>query len=261
MANNPISLCTPQIRLYQDWLRQQRGLSFDSYDALWRWSTSDLNAFWQSVWDYFHLQSPSLHSVVCDGAPMPDTRWFVGAKVNYAQQVLRHVDAAHAAGFPAIISHNEKSLGRAPARQLSWPELRRQVASLALHLQAHGVQPGDRVAAYLPNIPETMVAFLATVSIGGVWSVCAPDMGSNAVLDRFKQIEPKVLIACDGVTYGGRDLDRTTVVAELCAALPSVRHLILQNNLGLAASAVQDVIDCTDFALASGQDDSKTAAF
>jgi acetoacetyl-CoA synthetase len=261
MANRYIPIFTPQIRLYQNWLRETRGLSFDSYDALWRWSTSDLDAFWQSVWDYFDLQSPTSYNAVCDGAPMPDTRWFVGAKVNYAQQVLRHVDAAHAAGFPAIISHNEKSLGRAPARQLSWPELRRQVASLALHLQAHGVQPGDRVAAYLPNIPETMVAFLATVSIGGVWSVCAPDMGSNAVLDRFKQIEPKVLIACDGVTYGGRDLDRTTVVAELCAALPSVRHLILQNNLGLAASAVENVVDCADFALASGQDDSKTAAF
>src|ERR1035437_6329115 len=104
MANNSISLCTPQIRLYQNWLRGQRGLSFDSYDPLWRWSTSDLNAFWQSVWDYFHLQSPSAHSVACDGAPMPGTRWFVGAKVNYAQQVLRHVDTPHPAGFPAIIS-------------------------------------------------------------------------------------------------------------------------------------------------------------
>ena len=112
--------------------------------------------------------------------------------------------------LPAIISRNEKG----QQRELSWPELRRQVASLALHLQAQGVQPGDRVAAYLPNIPEAMVAFLAVVSIGGVWSICAPDMGTNAVLDRFRQIEPKVLIACDGVTYGGRDFDRPAVVAE-----------------------------------------------
>jgi acetoacetyl-CoA synthetase len=121
-------------------------------------------------------------------------------------------------GLPAIISRNEKG----QQRELSWPELRRQVASLALHLQAQGVQPGDRVAAYLPNIPETMVAFLATVSIGAVWSVCAPDMGTNAVLDRFRQIDPKVLIACDGVTYGGRDFDRLGVVAELRAALPTL---------------------------------------
>jgi len=261
MANRSIPIFTPQIRLYQNWLREQRGLSFDSYDALWRWSTSDLDAFWQSIWDYFQLQSPSPHSVVCDGAPMPETRWFVGAKINYAQQVLRHVDAAHAAGFPAIICHNEKSLGTAPARQLSWSELRRQVASLALHLQAHGMQPGDRVAAYLPNIPETVVAFLATVSIGGVWSICAPDMGSNAVLDRFKQIEPKVLIACDGVTYGGRDLDRTLVVAELCAALPTVRHVILQDNLGLDAGAIKKVVDYARFTETTAQKDAQTSAF
>ncbi len=105
---------------------------------------------------------------------MPRTKWFVGAKVNYAQQVLRHVAAADAGGFPAILSHNEKSLGAAPARPLSWPELRRQVASLALHLQAQGVQPGDRVAAYLPNIPEAMVAFLATVSIGACGASARP---------------------------------------------------------------------------------------
>ena len=251
----------PQIRLYQNWLREQRGLTFDSYDALWRWSTSDLGAFWQSVWDYFDLHSPTRHSVVCDGAPMPATRWFVGAQFNYAHQVLRHVEAAHAAGFSAIISHNEKSLGAAPAQHLSWPELRRQVASLALHLQAQGVQPGDRVAAYLPNIAQAMVAFLATVSIGGVWSICAPDMGTNAVLDRFKQIEPKVLIACDGVTYGGRDFDRTAVVAELCAALPSVRHVILQDNLGVATDAIKNIANCVDFTVATARNDELTLAF
>jgi acetoacetyl-CoA synthetase len=251
----------PQIRLYQDWLREQRGLSFESYDALWRWSTTDLNAFWQSIWDYFELQSPTRHSVVCDAAAMPYTRWFVGAKFNYARQVFRHVEAAHAAGLPAIISHNEKTLGVQPARQLSWPELRRQVASLALHLQAEGVQPGDRVAAYLPNISEAMVAFLATVSVGGVWSICAPDMGSNAVLDRFRQIEPKVLIACDGITYGGRDLDRRVVVAELCTALPSVQQVIMYNNLGLIVNGSENLAGCTDFTLATARDDAQTKAF
>ena len=253
--------CVPQIRLYQNWLRDTRGVSFDSYDALWRWSVTDLDGYWQSIWDYFDLQSPTPHSVVCDGAPMPDTRWFVGARVNYAQQVLRHVAAADGAGLPAIISHNEQSLGTSAARQLSWPELRRQVASLALHLQAQGVQPGDRVAAYLPNIPEAMVAFLATVSIGGVWSICAPDMGTNAVLDRFQQIEPKVLIACDGVTYGGRDIDRRAVVAELCAALPSVRHVIVQGNLGLATNAITTVADYAGFTEATGRNDAQTEAF
>jgi len=133
MPSNTRPPYVPQIRLYQNWLKTQRGLSFDCYDALWRWSTTDLNAFWQSIWDYFDLQSPTPYSVVRDGAAMPDTRWFVGAKVNYAQQVLRHVEAADAAGMPAIISHNEKTLGQAAPLQLSWKELRRQVAALALH--------------------------------------------------------------------------------------------------------------------------------
>ena len=253
--------CIPQIRLYQNWLQSQRGLTFDSYDALWRWSTNDLDAFWQSIWDYFDLQSPTDHSMVCDGAPMPNTRWFVGAQANYARQVLRHVVPAQAAGFPAILSHNEKSLGKAPARSLSWPELQRQVASLALYLQALGVQPGDRVVAYLPNTAEAIVAFLATASLGAVWSICAPDMGSSAVLDRFKQIEPKVLIACDGVRYGGRDFDRTAVVAELCAALPTVRHVILQNNLGLDFCAIPDLASCESFTVATARSDAQTAAF
>jgi acetoacetyl-CoA synthetase len=251
----------PQIRLYQDWLGAQRGLSFDSYDALWRWSTTDLDAFWQSIWDYFELQSPTPHSVVCDGAPMPNTRWFVGAKTNYAHQVLRHVGAAHSAGFAAILSHGEKSLGRTPAMETSWSELRRQVASLALHLMAQGVQPGDRVAAYLPNAPQAMIAFLATVSVGAVWSICAPDMGSKAVLDRFTQIKPKVLIACDGVSYGGRDLDRMPVIAELCAALPSVQHLILHSHLRSSAELSAPITDCASFAVAAGRNDTSVAAF
>ncbi|WP_096670024.1 acetoacetate--CoA ligase [Polaromonas sp. AET17H-212] len=247
----------PQIRLYQNWLRDTRQLSFDNYDALWRWSVTDLDAFWQSIWDYFELQSPTPATDVLVEAKMPGARWFPGAQFNYAQQVFRHVDRAHAAGFPALLSHNEKSLDSAPARELSWPELRRQVASLALHLKDQGVLPGDRVAAYLPNIPEAMVAFLAVVSIGGVWSICAPDMGTNAVLDRFRQIEPKVLIACDGVTYGGRDIDRTAVVAEIRAALPSLQHVIVHYNLDAANS----IADSARFESATARNDADTAAF
>jgi acetoacetyl-CoA synthetase len=252
----------PQIRLYQDWLHAHRGLCFDSYDALWRWSISDLDAFWQSIWDFYALQSPTPHTAVLSSRNMPGAQWFPGAQVNYAQQVLRHVNAAHAAGFSAILSHNEKSLfSGAPHRDLTWPELRRQVASMALHLRAQGVMPGDRVAAYLPNTPETAVAFLATVSIGGVWSLCAPDMGTNAVLDRFQQITPKVLIACDGVTYGGRDLDRMSVVAELCAALPSVQHVILHDNLGLAADTTKLIAASASFTGATARNNSQTSAF
>ena len=251
----------PQIRRYQNWLEEHRGLRFESYDALWRWSTTDLEAYWQSVWDYFDIQSPTPHTAVLEKNVMPGANWFPGAQVNYAQQVFRHVVPAHAAGFPAIISRNEKG----QAVELSWPELRRQVAALALHLQAQGVQPGDRVAAYLPNIPETMVAFLATVSIGGVWSVCAPDMGTNAVLDRFKQIEPKVLIACDGVTYGGRDFDRLAVVAELRAALPTVQHVVLHTNLAQTPAEVSAALGaaapCVRLAQITARDDAAVAAF
>jgi acetoacetyl-CoA synthetase len=252
----------PQIRLYQNWLSEQRGLTFDTYDALWRWSVTDLDAFWQSVWDYFELQSPTPHTAVLAENKMPGASWFPGAQVNYAQQVLRHVDAAHAAGFPALISHNEKSLAQgAAASELSWPALRQQVASMALHLQAQGLRPGDRVAAYLPNIPEAMVAFLAVVGVGGVWSICAPDMGTAAVLDRFKQIEPKVLIACDGVTYGGRDFDRRDVVAELHAALPSVQHVIVHANLGLDPVAPDLIAEYTLFERATARNDAATARF
>jgi acetoacetyl-CoA synthetase len=222
----------PQIRLYQNWLRDQRGLQFDSYQDLWHWSTTEINDFWQSIWDYFDMQSPTPHRAALSKNTMPGGVWFEGAQTNYAAQMFRHVAPAHQAGFKAIISQDELGL----VKELSWPELRRQVASLALHLQSLGVKPGDRVAAYLPNIAEAAVALLATVSVGGVWSICAPDMGTNAVLDRFSQIEPKVLIACDGVRYGGKEHDRLNVVSEMRSALTTVEHLILLSNLKADAS-------------------------
>ncbi|MCW7541715.1 acetoacetate--CoA ligase [Aquabacterium sp. A7-Y] len=243
----------PRMRLYQDWLREQRRLSFTSYEALWRWSVTDLDAFWQSVWDYEEMQSPTLHGAVLAQARMPGAVWFPGAQVNYAQRVLRHVDAAHAAGVPAIVSDNE--LGQ--VRELSWSELRRQVASLALCLRELGVQRGDRVAAWLPNLPETVVAFLACASLGAVWSVCSPDMGTQAVADRFRQIEPRVLIAADGVHYAGRAMDRSAVVRELRAALPSVSRLVVLETPYAAGRLDADAC----FAGAVSRDDAATAAF
>src|ERR1700675_3446972 len=188
----------PQISLYRRWLADQRGLTFSDYEAMRRWSVTDLDAFWQSIWDYFDLQSPTPHRAVLAQRKMPGAVWFLGAQVNYARQVMRHVEAADAAGQPAIVSSGEDGV----LTETSWPELRRKVAALALHLRAQGVGAGDRVAAYLPNIPETIIAFLATASIGAIWSVCAPDMGAPAVIDRFKQIEPKVLIATGGGAPG-----------------------------------------------------------
>ena len=247
----------PQIRLYQNWLRDQRGLSFATYNDLWRWSVTELDAFWQSIWDYFDFQSPTPHTAVLANNVMPGAKWFPGAQTNYAHQVFRHVQPAHQAGFLAVISHNEKG----QRREMTWPELRRQVAAMALHLQAQGVQPGDRVAAYMPNIPEAMVAFLATVSVGGVWSICAPDMGTNAVLDRFKQIEPKVLMAVDGVSYGGRDFDRMGVVQELRNALPSVQHVIVHQNLGTMDLAQCDVGASVQMSTITVRDDAAVQAF
>ena len=247
----------PQIRLYQDWLARERGLTFASYDALWRWSVTDLEAFWQSIWDYFEVYSPTPHSAALAENRMPGAVWFPGAQVNYAQQVLRHAGAAHAAGLSAIICENE--LGE--VRYMSWPELRRQVASVALALRGMGVQRGDRVAAYLPNIPETIVACLACVSIGAVWSVCAPDMGTPAVLDRFGQIKPKVLIAVDGIYYGGRAMDRSAVVAQLRAELPSVQHLLLVQTPFADANATKSIAGCAYWTGATGQNDAQTEVF
>ena len=227
-----------RISVYTDWLARERGLHFDSYDALWRWSVTDLSAFWQSIWDFFDIQSPTPHRAVLENATMPGARWFPGAQVNYASQALRHADAAHAGGHPAIVFQNERL---ASPVETSWPELRRQVGVFAAQLQAAGVGPGDRVCAYLPNIPPTIVAFLACASVGAIWSVCSPDMGPVAVLDRFRQIAPKVLVAVDGQVWGGVTHDRRPVLREVLGQLPSVEHLVLLSDVDTSTHA-------TDFA-------------
>ncbi len=227
----------PQIALYRRWLLEQRGLSFSSYEDMRQWSVRDIDAFWKSIWDYFDLRSPTPFRAVLAERKMPGAIWFPGASVNYASQVFRHVEAADAAGLPAIIASSEDGV----LKETSWPELRRKAAALALHLKDKGVSPGDRVAAYLPNIAETIIAFLASASIGAIWSVCAPDMAAPAVIDRFKQIEPKVLIACDAVTYAGRRHDRRAVIDELRRSLPTVAHFILHSD-GNGSPATSDAV-------------------
>jgi acetoacetyl-CoA synthetase len=220
----------PQARIvqYQVWLARERGLHFDSYDALWRWSIDELPAFWATLWDWFAIESRTPYRQVLDREVMPGARWFEGAELNYARQVFRHAAAAHAAGHPAIVFQNERM--PAPA-EMSWPELQRQVGAFAATLRGMGVQRGDRVVAYLPNAPQAVVAFLATASLGAIWSVCSPDMGPVAVLDRFRQIEPAVLVAVDGQVWGGVSHDRRAVLAEVLASLPSVRHVVLHADL------------------------------
>ena len=215
-----------KITAFQHWLAHQRGLHFDDYEALWRWSVDDLEGFWGSVWEYFDIQGGG-HTCVLADARMPGARWFPGAQLNYVDQVFRHASAAR----PAIIFNNESGA----RRDIGWAELRRQVAALAESLRAMGVVPGDRVVAYLPNIPETIVAFLAAASVGAIWSACSPDMGRIAVLDRFRQIAPKVMIAVNGYRYGGKVYDRRSLLDELLGELPSVEHFVLLPAVDLPA--------------------------
>ena len=230
-------LPVPQITRYQKWLRDTRGLRFADYDALWRWSVDDLEAFWRSLWDYFAIESPTPFERVLSSVSMPGARWFDGAQVNYARQALRHADTAHAAGHPAMLFADEPMLAAGQVQEVSWPQLREQVGALASALRGMGVQRGDCVCAYLPNRPETAVTFLACASIGAIWSICSPDMGPVAVLDRFRQIEPKVLIVCDGYRYGGTAHDRSAVVTDLIGELTTVTHVVWQPLLGTAAPA------------------------
>ena len=236
MATQPI----PRMTLYRQWLDQTQGLRFDSYEALWQWSVRDLHGFWRSIWQYFDLQSPTPYGTELVARVMPGAQWFPGAQVNFAQQVFRHTAAAHAAGRPAIVFQNERmAAAGTPPQETSWPELQRQVERLAAALRGMGVAPGDRVCAILPNTPHAIVAFLACASVGAIWSVCSPDMGPVAVLDRFRQIAPKVLIAVDGQFYGGVAHDRRPVLREVLGGLPSVQHLVLLADLDPAVRAAE----------------------
>lgn len=222
----PAQLPEPRLATYQRWLNDNRGLAFPDYDALWRWSVTDLRSFWASIWEYFAIESPTPYSAVLDDERMPGAKWFVGSQVNLTQQVFRHAAAAHRAGHPALVFADEALLAQGRLQAVSWPELQRQVANFARALRAMGVQRGDRVCAVLPNTPQTVAVFLAVVGLGAIWSICSPDMGPVAVLDRFRQIEPKVLVACDGYTWGGVFYDRRAHVDELLASLPSVQQAV-----------------------------------
>lgn len=215
---------------YQRWLSANGGLQFGDYQALWKWSVDHIEDFYQSIWDHFGIVHSAPYTELLDRHEMPGAKWFQGARLNLAEQLFRYFPEDP--DRPAIIAGSE-ARGRST---LSWGELRGQVARVAHGLGRAGLGTGDRVAAYLPNIPETMVAFFATVSIGAIWSVCSPDMGTRSVLDRFGQIGPKVLIATDGYRYGGRDFDRLAVVEKLREALPSLERVVLLPYLNRGAT-------------------------
>jgi acetoacetyl-CoA synthetase len=214
---------------YLGWLERERGLRFDDYDALWRWSVTDLAAFWDSIWNYFAVMSQTPPAQVLTEAAMPEVRWFPGATLNYAEHVLRLPGIAE--DDPVVLAHSQSR----SAVTLRAVELRDEVARVRAGLRRLGVQPGDRVAAYLPNIPETFVLMLATASLGAVFSSCAPEFGTRSVVDRWRQIEPVVLVAVDGYRYGEKRVDRAPEVAAIREALPSLVHTVSLSYLDAKA--------------------------
>ncbi|MCW3814650.1 acetoacetate--CoA ligase [Micromonospora sp. DR5-3] len=205
---------------YLRWLAEHQGLEFADYDALWRWSVTDLDTFWRSIWDYFEVVAHTPPTATLADRAMPGARWFPGATLNYAENVLRMPGRGD--DDPVVIAHGQT---RAP-ETLTAAELRERVRRVAAGLRRLGVGPGDRVAAYAPNIPETFVLLLATASLGAIFSSCAPEFGTRSVTDRWQQIEPKVLVAVDGYRYGDKPVDRRGEVAAIRAALPSLRHTV-----------------------------------
>ena len=203
---------------YLEWLAT-RDLQFRDYEELWSWSVRELEKFWGTIWEYFDVRAHEPYSRVLSRRKMPGARWFAGAELNYAENVLREKDHEG----PAMICASEDSEKRT---YVSWQELRMRTSSVAVSLTDMGVKKGDRVSAYLPNIPEAVIAFLACASIGATWASCSPDFGAPSAIDRFRQIDPKVLIAVDGYRYGGKWFDRLPVLREIQNGLPTLKRTI-----------------------------------
>lgn len=229
---DPERIASAQVTRFQAWAAERYGAPADGgYAALHRWSVDDLETFWAAVADWFGVRFSTPYERVLGDRTMPGARWFPGATLNYAEHALRTAEDPARAQDPALLYVDET---HEPV-PVSWSELRRQVGSLAGALRALGVRPGDRVSGYLPNIPQTVTALLATAAVGAVWTSCAPDFGARSVLDRFQQVEPVVLFTVDGYHYGGKEHDRTETVAELRRELPTLRAVVHIPLLGTPA--------------------------
>jgi len=234
-------LAAARMTHFMAWAGARHGHTFAGYDELWRWSVDELDQFWGDVWEYCGVRASMPYERVLASREMPGAKWCEGAKLNYAENLFcRALDAPGLGG-----EENEKlrsartavlhSSELRPLGQLSWGELAEQVAATAAGLRLLGIGRGDRVTAYMPNIPETLVAFLASASIGAIWSCAAPEFGARSVIDRFAQIEPKVLLAVDGYRHGGKDFDRIDALQAILAGLPSVEHVVLLPYLDSSA--------------------------
>jgi acetoacetyl-CoA synthetase len=220
---------------YLAWLERERGLSLAGYDELWRWSVSDLEGFWSSVWEFFEVRSHAPYERVLGSREMPGAEWFPGARLNFAEHMVgRDEDVDRS----AVVAYSQTR----PGRELTFGDLRDQVARARAGLQRLGVGPGDRVVAYLPNIPETLVGFLASASLGAVWATCPPEFGPRSVLDRLGQLEPKVLLAVAGYRYGDKQVDRREQVAEVRSKLPSLAAVVHVPYAGGADDALPDAV-------------------
>jgi acetoacetyl-CoA synthetase len=222
------------IKRYMNWLKEKKGLSFETHRQLWNWSVEQLEEFWESVWEYCEVKSATPYRCVLEERKMPGAKWFPGATLNYAEHVFRNERSDR----PALLFRSE----RVPYREVTWKELKEKTAAVASALKKIGVKPGDRVVAYMPNIPETVIAFLACASIGAIWSSCSPDFGANSVIDRFQQIEPVVLFAIDGCQYNGKEFDKRPIVDELREKLPSLKKTILLPYLREDVQAPDDSV-------------------
>lgn len=207
------------LREYLNWSEEREGRPFPDHDAFWAWSVEDIDRFWLSIVDYFGVEFSAPWTQVRTADPMPHTRWFTGARLNWAQHALRR----GADDATALVCVQE---GGAPAREITWGALRRSVAAAAGWLRRAGVRPGDRVCAYLPNTEHAVIGLLAAAAVGAVWSCCSPDFGAEGTIGRLAQLEPSVLIASDGYHWNGKEIDRSDVVAKLREQLPTVHHFV-----------------------------------
>jgi acetoacetyl-CoA synthetase len=204
---------------YMRWLADERELHFEDYHALWRWSVADIEEFWRTIWEYFEVISNSPPDDALTERVMPGAKWFPGTELNYAEHIFR----GKANDEVALVYASELR----ELSELRWGELRERVAAVREGLRALGVSRGDRVVAYLPNGPEAVIAFLAAASLGATWSSCSPDFGPGSVVDRFAQIEPKVLLCVDGYRYGGKDFDRLETIGEIAQQIPSLERIVV----------------------------------
>jgi acetoacetyl-CoA synthetase len=224
---SPERLEAAEMTAFMRWAGERHGRHFASYGELWEWSVAELDQFWADIWEFCGVRSSRLYERVLASHEMPGTVWFEGARLNYAENLL----GGHDPDDVAVLHCSEVR----ELDELSWGELSTQVAAAAAGLRSLGVERGDRVVAYMPNIPETLIAFLATASLGAVWSSAAPEFGARSVIDRFTQIEPKVFLTVDGYRHGGKDFDRTAVAAGILAELPSVVGAVVLGYLDVGA--------------------------